>query len=1643
MMENAGQARAVVVDTTSICANFPLCEGKQIQRDNFIYTFEQILSTQIQVLILEGREDIGKTTVLAQFAKRHGNEAVSVFMRAANRFSYDPAVLLGDLCNQAHWLLRLEEFSGEILPNESDLCRLLAELQRRARRRNLNYYFIVDGLGDLADDNIDVREVILALLPIGQAGFKFLVSGEETSLKRALRGVPYKSLQLTGFTLDETHSYFYGCGIEEADVDELFRTFNGIPGRLASVRRLIETGSDPKTLLDSLPRSAAALFELEWRSADQSNPHLREILALIAHDRTRQTLATLGAIFGIDIDGLRGMLKGLTFLRISSEQPSTVEFISDPFRRFAASTLADSYQSARDKVIAWLLRRPESDEAFSLLPGYLRETERQDELLEYLSSDRLAAMLARSQSLIPVKQKAQLGVITAAKQERDADLLRFSIHESAISDLDGCEVSRAEIEAQTAVGNYRTAKELAEAATLRKDRLRLLAAVARFQRERGLLPEVELLGQIENLYKQVDIGEFGDEVVELAADLMYSKPDLAIQIIETLSPSSSEDRTMDWALARLSIEAIISQRRGSSKYTEEFFKFRAKIKDTAASRAAVEASAILGEYSAKDVIAEVEKLQSPSDRVYFLRRWSVSTDDFQGASSVLEYALKLVIANTTYKPTATDLRELATPLPNIPCSEDLRRVIGILDTQKELVERSGPTDDYVRLQLLICRAETGYDLEAARTRLLEVFYFVNEITDFETQTACLARLYAGTSEIDPDLSIRDTRDIRASALSGLRRNLNELLGSTGDHYVVTKNLLEALSRREFEIARDIAATLNSESRRDSALFDIIETSLEQPVRCVPIEMLLEGVSRFADHDLRDDAIEAFLKRVGAVSDGAALKEVAGRLLPFINAVATTLDSQTKCRACCYALAILAKADREGYQGLIDKTLRLLGEGWQGLEDSWRKVDLGFQVSVGLAPHFRDEAIEYAKNSQTLRESLCLDYEIGSHISCVQLAVRAFSGLLPNDLATGEDQARLASQIQHVPSILTQIRLWTDLALRCFTFKQHNLGTKVVADHIRPLLSILEQGKGSEFRYALVSAAPALYMSHHKTTIERLRDLPASQRESGIDRIIDFIKRKTSPSDPFDNVAAKYSTSYEEAVDICELLEEIDADSLLYTHLEELVESALWKDSQTPFSENQRFELARRLADLVDKKLPNSRFIKHEGYKILSKLQLARLVRQTRGTNWEGLIGSIDKIPNVSDKAFIFASLAELSTNADFLKSAKCHADKIPSLIDRIDRYDSIAKVAHDLDLSFAKELLRSASELTNKTYGSEVWRLRRSIVDIAYRIDPELATSLADAFDDDEARASARRRIDLQRVRKELSDNPQISTDQSKGSRFLPKVAWMLLGSLNARRLAPRPVRELRSLILAAADRPLREAYPILCYAMENAIQRRAHAGESKVFVRKMFEAALLGCEFTYAIAIRPSRRRTAKGVLMEPKLSAGRIIHAGQRPDAIEYLRCWLQENASRYLKVCDPFFGPKDLGILKLVLEAVPSLAVSIVTSRKHQDHEGVACPWSETYRRFWEKNFSDQTPPATEVCVVGTRTGELPIHDRWWITEGKGLRLGTSFNSLGILKDSEISILRDDEVTKCEAETDQYMLRHKREHLGEKLQIETFTL
>jgi hypothetical protein len=1646
-------AKTEVMDLTRVCQSFPEMPEPEIHRENFLDTIDVIFQGETELIVVEGVEGIGKTTLLAQFAIRHPDHTLSLFIRPTSRWAYDPDILRYDLCNQIQWVLCQEELASIEDATDAFLRNGWAKLRKRTMYRRETFYFVVDGLGEIPAQDSQIREIVSGMLPFGLPDFRFLLSGDLDQLSEYFHPrLHLKSYPLSGFTLEQTVEFFKDLNVGRQSLEEVHRICRKIPGHLATVRRILQSGTDLQALLEEMPSKLPELFQIEWRNVQTDNEEQLSLLAIIAHDQRQHSLADLAHLLNLEAETVKELLQDLGFLSIEPEN-HFVAFVSEAFRKFAADKLRHLKEKVTGLLIDGLVHDPDSKEARNFLPVYLEQAGRLDDILTYLSPDHFPKMLRLSQSLSPVKQQVNQGVNIARKLHRDGDLMRFSMQKSAMIELDGVELWHSEIEARMALNDYDSAVALAQSTVLKEERLHLLAIIAKAKRERGLSPDPELIEQIRQLYDQIDPTTLGEQAIEIASDLLYSSPNLAIEMVEKATNTDVDENALDWAFAKLSIAALGAS---SQQYqtADTLENIRSRIQDPKARRFSDTASLFIRECSSAEVIAQVEKLENADDRLFLLRRWALDNREREDAADVVEFALDLAIKTTPYSPNASVLREIATPLPFVPDESRAAQLVRRFDGQKGTVERYGPTEDYVRLQLLLAQTEVKYDFEAAQNRLIDVFFYITELDELAVKTGCMARFVTTLAEMDPQMRLESKDNMHTWAQEDLKSYSKELLAVTAEHYYATRSVIKALAKTKPDAALELIQVLNTQARRDLATLDLIKSAIQAPTDRL-VSFVEGAIDHFSDLNLKDEALLSIFDRLSSVKN----ESLAKASLPLINRIKDIRDSAKRCNACCLAYSFLVEQD-EDYSGLLSHLLHLLNSAWEAIDVGWRKIDIGFKIAQSLAESSLETARAYLEKTEKLRDEIMLSAQSTAltYLGCLQLAIRAYSGLLPTNLDTEEDIDRLARLIDRIPSNGERAGLWAELALRCHINKRSEDCKRIVTDHIKPLLLNVPNEDVQYQIETTIVVAPALYCAHQRTALEQISKLQLPERDMAYAQIISFVLQKQPPTDPYDTLPGLgFYVTFEEIIDICGLLELMDHDGLICYIIECIVDSVVFGPRKNPFTKQQKADIVSHLAEITQAKLPNERHIKHNGYKIVAQAQIARIQR-AKTQEWLDLIDSARVIPNLADSAFVICMIAaamptrEASKRRQVLDEAIELVEKIPAMLDKIQRYEEIARKVANIDSSMSKKCLRLAMQAAVENDRPELYPVQRRIIDLAHKFDEDLAASLASMADDDPARIRTRsnlkRRFQALDLKQKIANQSASHSDLASSPKSsYSQAAWMLLGTLNANRVMPISLDYTRDLIQVASDLSFRQSYPILALVIENAIKSYSNTEQARTYLRPIYEATLRGAELTAIMAARSSvQLEQAKCQAVMPSTSKSVLIRAGNREGAIQFLKEWFEHEVRDYLKICDPYFGPDDLGILSILQSVKPTCEVRILTSKKHQSQSQnqILTSWAETYRTYWRLQISEQDPPDTEIVIVGTESGEeLPIHERWWLTRGGGIRMGTSFNALGIRKDSEISYLTEEEAAIREAEFDCYLRREKREHLGEKVTYSLFTL
>ena len=144
--------------------------------------------------------------------------------------------------------------------------------------------------------------------------------------------------------------------------------------------------------------------------------------------------------------------------------------------------------------------------------------------------------------------------------------------------------------------------------------------------------------------------------------------------------------------------------------------------------------------------------------------------------------------------------------------------------------------------------------------------------------------------------------------------------------------------------------------------------------------------------------------------------------------------------------------------------------------------------------------------------------------------------------------------------------------------------------------------------------------------------------------------------------------------------------------------------------------------------------------------------------------------------------------------------------------------------------------------------------------------------------------------------------------------------------------------------------------------------------------------------------------------------------------------------MNIVDPYFHLEDLELLASIVGNDTELPIQILTSERQRILiEGEAgTDIGDAVAEFWKDNLHSNYLPDIRLITIGldSLNGEMPIHDRWWLSENSGLRLGTSMNGIGGKRLSEISILNEEQLTNVEMRIKGFLNLSQRFYEGEKL-------
>ncbi len=1625
-----------IAGLSQICRNFPVAPLVRIERESQLDAIESALKGNLQVIFLDGEDGIGKTTILGQLMERRPDTTVGIFIAPVGRVSYSKEFLNLAITEQLYWI-----FEGKRFPNNyassSDVLKMMLRLQKFAKTTPVT--FVIDGITDipLADRQQVVNYLFAEALQLGMREFRYVISGsvEKIGLPGADR-IAVQTQHVLPLDKSQIKEYFSGFDLDERDLQDLKTFSNGFPSRVEIALRALSTGQSLDTIVTHQYKGSDDYFEMEWATiVNSASANIKLLLSLLVFSTRLLSTEELAKLLSMTMSEVKEMLTQIHFVSLSCDD-DIIRFRSDAQRRFVGKRLENFRAQAQNILIQDFMIRPTDKDTLSFLPAQLTEAGKSEQIIDTLTPDHFKNLFAEEKSISALRNQAFLGRETAEKLERISNTFEFAVLGSVLIEIENSDSSRQLVQALLTLGRFEKAMSIAGQASTLEDRFSLLALVGSFLISKKENLPSELKEKIVEASKHIDFENLGTRASIIANNLISIDADLAIEVLEMGVKRQEGSNEHDFAFA--SLHAAISTSSLDAQAREQAQKkARDRISDERIQDFAEAATSVFAKYSADRLIEKLEKLGF-EHRLYFARVWLAENFTDPSASTVAEYALNLVVENTEYVPNLTDFLPIAKILPLMDDRAKARSILENIEAQKAVVGAHGTSSVYVRLNMLFLLAEAKENVEKATERAFEIFSKIDDISDIGTKTTCFAWVLHYMHECVGREAVDNATDLTNSCAARMLDCIEILLSSTVDHFNVTKSAIRALAPNYAQKAIDLVRHLNTIRSRDKAFRYLSQVLIENKTYSTGFDHILLSIRSIENLIDRDHAGMDMLSKLKDNDDFNIRVPNGNTILSYWKCFQ---GPDVRLLGLVFTYAMLYRNYRSVADGMnLEQNLSLC---WDKVPDEGYKVNLGFQVVEILSSCNKPLA-------EKLMDELLLDYaghtliaqEVEPVInSSIRLCIRSFSGLVNAKAIDENAYARLVTLIRTVSGTTEPMRLWVDLAVRCWAAGDKARCEDITSKYIRALIDSVPEEFFAWKSYLIAEAAPALYISSPNLAENYVCTLPREEQDIARQAICITLCSQLSPYDPKPVTEnADYYLDYSRAVDIVAVTGKMKSDSCIMLSIATLCDCLISKKNRTNFTKGQKKKIIEDLAKIIATTLPDLLNIKHQGFVIAASAKLLRVrseIEKVDVREWEKLKHEAEQIPNIADRALVFcivgvqASSKELGTSKGLFKEAKELAGAIPSMRDRIDRFRWMSEMVGKTDPGFCHSILKEAFQLSRSLENSsDIEDRQRQILDVAHQIDPKFAEELLILLDSDPARLRAKQlssHVKVLKARKKLFDSKDKETSElGLTDEELIETAAGNFRSLLAGRYRSRHLDDMAFLLKRASNLSLSKSFPIWCWFVENVNRRFAYSPRELSAIAAILDSNLSAAELAFYFA---GRTRTD----LAADNSSTTLFRDGDRDAALVKMRIWILQNVEEYVLISDPYFGPDEFELVKLIHETKPNVIVRLLLCEKYVNGYLISGNYERLFRDKWS-DISDENPPRIDIVIVGVKPdGIHPIHDRWLITKNSGIRMGTSIHSLGIGKTSEISEIASEELGSRRQEIELYFSRTARTFMG----------
>ena len=1633
-----------LTSTSDFCRNFPRRPKRLIPRDNLYEHVDTVFKDVSRVIYLEGAELTGKTEFLAGYMQRYPVSTIGVFLAPGDAYFYTPEYLMLVIAEQIHWIT--EGTAGNFdSVDQQTFQKLLNKLQKISRQSPIT--FVIDGLAEPTSADHSLLGEMLGALPFSQTEFRFIISGSST-LFGELKLDKYKPKEnsLIPIGSEEAAAYFQDIqSLTPKDISDIRQFCKGAVGLLVKFRSLLDTGSTLEQIFSDKSGGLSDLLEMEW-GLDSSVAGLQGLLAYVAFSNRLLTVQQLVSLSSQSLELVRGCLNSCRFVEIGADS-DVVSIRSAGEKNFLRRKLALHERSVQEKFVKELLKDPDGVDATRYLPAQLMTVGHYDDLIQRLNNDHFVKLLESERSLGALKRHSDIGWIASTKSGDESARFRFGLSSSTVSGLALSAGTRSKIEALVKLGGAEGAIELASLSPTSEERLKLLGATARALHGNQLPISSELKRQIKQLVDEVDVKALGLMATDIACDILVVDYGLAVAMFQKAQNRLDKSRSE----SGLASDKVNGELNENEKEKEQALgEVHIKPNERHSIRFANAISTLVERMPVIRILTGGGDLE-PRHELLMLKQWIKKRKRDPEAWKVADRALDVALKDLSRAPRLEDFRSIAVVLPYIDDIQIADRLVKRIEAQLGTHLMLGTTAESVRLEMLLERVRYRISPAESELDLINIYAKVEQIKDISVKTACFAWILYSLQLFPDPTGLESRTTLISETTTKLVDSIELLLKSSADHFQAAKGAIHALARVNTDLAFELISQLNSKNRRDMGYAVLAQELVSARAYGPSVGALLRCFSAIKSEHQRSVTILGCLKEIANDVEMNPLVACHSGLLELWKSIRVA-NYRFVATTYSYRILVSTKKDTER-----ESELRAaLSEIWPQIMVDWVRTDLGYmlvrdisKVNMDFSREWLGQVLGDQKVSQAPSESLSQVLHL-----TVSLVVRCYSAVAPVDCESHDAEfSRVANLINSIPVPEKRIGLWCDLGIKLHYLNKHGLSKRICLQQVQSILD--GDFSGNEFvrENLIVAAAPLLYLNHPATISHLISKIKGTALQDQARRdICDVILRKTPLSEPFrSSDVGEYDMDQNDAAALLDILQTMEEDGHIFSVLKNICSSLTAKRNESRIRRTQVRDYLNTLRELVNSKFPFPENIKHDGYKIAATAYILRATAtliSVSNSQWKTLFDQASAIPNVADRVVVIAIVASCakgrasSIYPNWFSEIRNDLTLIPTSLDRIDRYQWIAEMLGHFDKPHATILLREGITLTSNTDEEDsISDKQRKMLDIAYNIDPDLVDKLIDISDNDKASTVRReeytQRKRLKDIQKSIANDPDDPELSELSPDEISDICFKNLGSLNAGRIPFKPLVGFDKLSLIASGLSMPIAYSMWSWLAQNAIRKSGGNSRNDSVVRQLFEATSNAGELVLALI---GKTRSA---FETSSVSLNGLVKPGDREAVFAKICAWAKENNGKEIRLSDPFFGTDDLEVIYRISEAAPDAKISVLTSKKHVREKVSNSNSEDAFHAAWAELY-DVTPPDVEIGIVGLgNDGGHPIHDRWIVAADSGLRLGTSANSIGYLRMSEIS---DMDSTTSHAKFDvigEILQRDLRMWDGIKLQLSTFYL